>query len=115
MNQREVGAFAMGEREIIMMKTTQIIYFSPVLGDDALTHLLPLCLARWHGVAQLENNGRSPSSGCSLHPMPAREGVIQRPPRGLKQQQLAFEKPGCIFPATVAINTHVHTHRNPSE
>lgn len=34
--------------------------------------------------------------------------MIQRPPRGLKQQQLAAEKAGCIFPATVAINTLSH-------
>lgn len=40
--------------------------------------------------------------------MPVWVGV--RPLRGLKQQQLAVEKTGCIFPATVAINTLTRRH-----
>lgn len=85
-NERKMFAFARGEKkgdrkmckgQTTDRKTRHSIHFHCVLHalraqisdlvDDALTHLPPLCVARWHGVAQLENNGRSRPSGCSLH------------------------------------------------
>lgn len=83
-DERKMFAFVRGEKRGKVQrgdnrKTRHTIHFHCVLQAmsveisdlvDAITHLPPHRVAHWHGVAQLENNGRSPPSGCSLYPVP---------------------------------------------